>query len=260
VDHVLVTWLAGRAPFEKWVWWSRWALAVGSTLTLVQTVWIYGHVLGGTTVQVPRFSWLDISLETVMLGVGIWAIGNALLATGRWWSGAGWLLPAGALFTMLLDRQSSLGSFGLLVVLFSTLHWMSALLEEYGLHGAPLRLIQTQVSVVFLWTALAKLTPIFLSGSLLAVSFRGPVPLPFDPAPAGFRTLALVIVCWELLVAVGLWLPSLRKALLVGVAGFHIAIILFLTPTLGLAAFAATMGCGYVLFAAEPWSVVSDDS
>lgn len=256
---MLVSWGVDRVPDERWIRRSRWAVAVGASLTLIQTAWIHWQVLDGSTVRIPRLELLTTGAVTASVGLIAWLAGTvAFLSSPTQRVRLGWLLPAGALFTMLLDRQTSLGSFGLLVVVFSGLHWLSTFLGERPhlakIRGAPLRLIQTQISAVFLWTMIAKFSPIFLSGTLLAASFRGPVPLPVDPGRGGYQALAVATVVAEGLLAVGLWWPLTRRPALWAALVFHAVIVLFLTPTLGLLAFAAVMAGGYLLFAGEPWN------
>ncbi|WP_153392540.1 HTTM domain-containing protein [Ornithinicoccus halotolerans] len=83
----------------------------------------------------------------------------------------------------------------------------------------PQLLMLTQVSVVYFFTALSKINPVFLSGEPLAgwTWFAGPGWL--------FQGLAVVTVATELFLAVGLWVPRLRALAVVAGVGLHAGIV-----------------------------------
>ena len=243
--------------------WSLRLLVAGSVLALVETSVLFVRILSDDTIRVPRFDGFAIAPLTVALVLGAWVVGTFALLFDAWRVRIGWLTWVGAVAGGLLDRQTLAGEVIYLVVVFSFLHWLHALLESggSGVSGAPLRAIQWQISVVFGWTAFAKLNPIFLSGGILSIAFDGPVPWPdsLRTQPV-LMAIAVATVLFEVALAAGFWLPTLRRWAVVAAILFHLFIVLFLSPTLALIAFALVMGTGYTLFAAEPWFEANGNS
>jgi len=223
---------------------------------MAETSVLFGRVLAGYTIRVPRVDVFAITPVTTAVVLAAWAVGTASLLSDTWRVRAGWLAWVGAVAAGMLDRQTLAGEVIYLVAAFSFLHWLHTVLEDRGsgVAAAPLRAVQWQISVVFAWTAFAKMNPIFLSGGILSVSFAGPIPWPdvLQTQPV-LKVMAVTTVAFEIALALGLWRPSFRRPAVVAAVLFHGFIVLFLSPTLALIAFALVMGTGYVLFAAEPW-------
>jgi hypothetical protein len=255
----VIDWFARRAPVKA-IRLSRWLLAGAAAFAILETGVLFARIVDGNTIRVPRFEAFAVSSATAVVVLGLWALGTAALISDRWRVRAGWLAGLGAVSAGLLDRQTLAGEVIFLVAVFSFLHWLHAVLEhqDAGVGHAPLRAIQWQISVVFVWTAIAKLNPIFLSGGILWVAFDGPVPWPemLRTQPV-LMVMAVATVLFEMTLAVGFWLRGLRRAAAVGAVLFHVFIVLFLSPTLALLAFALVMGTGYVLFTAEPWAAAN---
>jgi len=262
VIGVVVRWF-GRRPSSDSIRWSRRLLAAGSALAILETSVLFARIPAADTMGVPRFDPLAVTPVTAAVVLGAWAVGTIALLVDPWRVRIGWLTWVGAVAAGLLDRQTLAGEVIYLVAVFSFLHWLHALLDAGGsdVSGAPLRAIQWQISVVFGWTAFAKMNPIFLSGGILSVAFDGPVPWPdaLRTQPV-LMAMAVATVLFEVALAVGLWLPGLRRSAVAATVLFHLFIVLFLSPTLALIAFALVMGTGYVLFAAEPWEYVDGDA
>jgi len=262
VIGVVVRWF-GRRPSSDSIRWSRRLLAAGSALAILETSVLFARILSGDTIRVPRFDSLAITPVTVAVVLGAWAVGTIALLVDPWRVRIGWLTWVGAVAAGLLDRQTLAGEVIYLAAVFSFLHWLHALLDAGGseVSGAPLRAIQWQISVVFGWTAFAKMNPIFLSGGILSVAFDGPVPWPdaLRTQPV-LMAMAVATVLFEVTLAVGVWLPTFRRRTVVAAILFHLFIVLFLSPTLALIAFALVMGTGYTLFGAEPWESVDGNA
>jgi hypothetical protein len=111
----------------------------------------------------------------------------------------------------------------------------------------PQLLVLTQVAVVYLFTALSKMNPVFLSGEPLAgwTWFSGPGWF--------FQAMAFGTVAVELFLAVGLWIPRVRVlAVLAGMA-LHTGIVVGLDHlNVVLLAFALTTTSTYWLFLTRP--------
>jgi hypothetical protein len=117
----------------------------------------------------------------------------------------------------------------------------------------PVTLLKTQVSVVYGFAALAKLNPEYLAGATLwaflpalrAAVGPGTPPAGVRVALSGAAALSIVL---EALVAIGLWVPALRRAAVVGGVALHAGMITLLPERAQLAVFALEMAALYVLF------------
>jgi hypothetical protein len=250
-------WLRAH-PAAGFVRWSRRSLVTASTLALVETGRVFWWVLDGTGVAVPRWEAYSVSVGLAVATLLPWAVGTAALASDRFRVPLGWLCPVGAVAAALVDHQTLAGEIIYLVVVMSTMHWWSALLARRpraaSVHGAPLRVCQAMISIVFAWATYAKLNPRFMSGAVLSVSFTGPIPVPtWVLEPGLLMAMAVMTVVAEAFLAIGFWLRGLRRITVIVAVLFHAFIVLFFSPTLALFAFTFVMGTGYVLFAAEPW-------
>jgi hypothetical protein len=120
--------------------------------------------------------------------------------------------------------------------------------------GAAVTLIRVQISVVYLFAAIAKLNWDFLSGNVVFLGARGSVLAPdLDSVahPALFATLAVATIALELFIAGGLWVRAARPAVFAAGLAMHIGMVLMLgrAATLaGLAVFALLMLSSYLLF------------
>jgi hypothetical protein len=252
VEHWFVS-----VPTARYRSWSIALMLFASVVVMVDSIQLFVQIGAGEVVRVPRVKGLGLTPWTAGVAIAGWSTGT-LAFLHRWTRvRLGWLAPLGAAATIALDAQT-FADMTYLIVIASAMHWWSAWLEDRGgsshLHGVPLRVIQTQISIVFLWTAFAKLNPRFLSGALLSVSFGGPLrPPEFVLDPDVLTTMAVITILVEVTFAIALWIDTLRPWALAGVAGFHGFILLFFQPTLPLTAFASIMASGYLLFAAEPW-------
>ena len=113
-------------------------------------------------------------------------------------------------------------------------HWWSAFLGQKRAGyptGAPLRILQVQISVVFLWATYAKLNTRFMSGAVLSVSFLGPVPPPeFVLNRSTLAALAVLTVVVEAFLGIALWIDTLRRPALVVASLFHLFILAMFGP------------------------------
>jgi hypothetical protein len=111
----------------------------------------------------------------------------------------------------------------------------------------PQLLMLTQVGVVYLFTALSKMNPVFLSGEPLEgwTWFSGPAWL--------FRALALGTVAAELFLVAGLWVPRVRVLAVLAGVGLHAGIVVGLSDlNVVLLAFALMTTSTYPLFLTRP--------
>lgn len=164
------------------------------------------------------------------------------------------LLVAATTGTVLLTEHQAYSNH--LVLLFS----LSLLLGMSGAAGAwslsrdriadgvpywPAFLIKAQITSIYAWTAISKLTPDYLDGRVLRTFLHPWVPLAQDVLPA----VAVLSVVAEASLAVFLWVPQFRKAAFALGGALHLGIVVLLQDPASLIGFAMLMATGYVLFA-----------
>ncbi len=111
----------------------------------------------------------------------------------------------------------------------------------------PQALMMTQVTALYLFAALSKINPRFLSGHPLQEWMWIDWPLWM------FQSLAFATVVTELFLAVALWIPRLRAFAVVAGVGLHAGIVIGLAEqTLVLTGFAAASMSTYWLFLTRP--------
>jgi hypothetical protein len=135
-------------------------------------------------------------------------------------------------------------------------------------------LLKIQVTIVYFFSAVAKITPQYLAGEILTRSLKqeGWLAVPESwRTPATVSLLAVTSIVVELFIAFGLWSPRLRLSAIIAGTGFHVLIIAVLDSSrLSLAIFALEMFAVYLLFvdagrhgrhrwlAKPPWSLVAN--
>ena len=125
--------------------------------------------------------------------------------------------------------------------------------------GLPVLLIQVQVSVVYLFSAIGKLNFDFLLGNVLFFRAQDAFVLP-DPQGiayvALFMALAIGATALELFIAIGLWFAKLRPIAFASGLALHAGMILMLSNSpqrFGrLAIFALLTLASYLLFVRAP--------
>jgi predicted DCC family thiol-disulfide oxidoreductase YuxK len=112
-------------------------------------------------------------------------------------------------------------------------------------------LLKFQLSVVYGFSALAKLNASYLSGSVMASYLRSDGPLAIPHAWRAFDAmlvLSIVAVLAEVLLAIGLWVPNWRRNAFVLGLGLHLAILVTFDPPLPFLAFGILTLALYVQF------------
>jgi predicted DCC family thiol-disulfide oxidoreductase YuxK len=213
--------------------------------------------------------WLPGLLEVtqpVALALGAaWVAGAAAFLVGWHTRLAGWVLAIALAGVVVVDQQ--LYSNHLYLMLVATVLLVigdagSALSLDARRSGEraevpawPAFLLKAQVSIVYLYAGLAKLTPVFLSGSVMAASLRRDGPLAVPDAWRSFEpmaVLAILAICTELFVALALWHRRWRSAAFVVGLGLHLAIAGWLSPAPQLLIFGLLMVPLYVVFLDAP--------
>jgi len=163
-------------------------------------------------------------------------IGYRLVLDQNLYSNHAYLLVLVAFLLVLADT-------GVTFSLDSRLRWR----RVSDIPNWPLTLIRVQVSLIYLFSGLAKLNSVFLSGQVLEVHSRLPAIVGIG---YGLVVAAWLIVLWEIFQAGALWSPKLRSAAFVGGLLFHASIVLLMGrfPSAGLIVFGMVSLSCYLLF------------
>lgn len=231
---------------------TRVAVGVAALVTTLENSVTLNLIASGR-IAIPFFGWFppigDHSIA-VVLAVGI--IGSIALIAGFRSRTAAGSVAAVTAFILLWDQQTY-SSHQLLLLCLSTYLAMGRPGANLSLDARirghqesqtswPTTLIMTQISVVYFFTAIAKINPVFLSGDLLRSAMWIPLP---DFAYVPLSVGAVVI---ELFLAFALWSRKLvRVAIIVGVV-LHVSIVATLDQPLVLFAFALLALGTYPLF------------
>jgi hypothetical protein len=215
--------------------------------------------------RMPRFAALPMPSPEAMLGLlGLWLAAAAGLLLGWRTRLSGAVLTAVLGLVLALDQQlyaSHLYLLFLLVLLLTVADSGAALSLDARRNGGrprvpawPALLMKLELTIVYAFSAVAKLNPAYLSGAVLAGVLREPglVPLPASwQTPGRLAALAWTSILFELILAAGLW--SRRWRLPVACAGvaFHAFIVLALHPRSDLVIFAIESLAVYRLFFAD---------
>lgn len=160
--------------------------------------------------------------------LGIWMVCAALVAIGLAARPAAATLAALLGYYILLDQQlySNHMYLLLLLLLFLTLARSDAAFSLFArrraapgsVPGWPVLLIKLQITSVYVFGAVTKINPAFLSGAVIA----GVVALPLPLSPT---FLAVLTIVTELFIAYGLWRPRLRPLAALAGLGLHGSIL-----------------------------------
>ena len=220
------------------------------------------HFLTPTVIKLPYFEWVPLLPSgSVWAFILVWVLAAIAFVSGWKTRIAGTVLACVIGYSLLLDQQfysNHLYLLFLIVVLLTIANSGAAIsmdarqAERATVPGWPIWLLKIQVSIVYIFSAIAKLTPQYLSGEVLTESLKQygffAVPMTWR-VPVAMKLLAIVAIVVELFVGLGLWSRRLRPvAVILGVL-FHTFIIVALDSSrLSLSIFAFEMFAVYLLF------------
>ncbi len=250
---------------------SRILISIAALMLAPVTFYILSRLLDPSRMRVPTIPGLVIPLSSGLLtALGIIWILSAVLFLVGWrtrWAGAS--LFSVLAFAQVLDYQTITSYTYLLtlVVLLLTISESGASRSidarrgggRCAVPGWPARLLNVQLSLVYGFTALAKLNNDYLSGAILAEAWRGGgiASIPVDRLPAGaLEGMAALSIGTEAFLAFGFWFRRLRPfALIVGI-GLHMSIVLTMGNEYAFTLFNLVMLSLYATFFNKlPWPV-----
>ena len=183
--------------------------------------------------SVPAFGWSpDVTGDYVTLFGLIGSLSAVALILGLYGRVAALLTSTAGAVVLATDQQLYSNHLLLLVLLALYLSFSDPD-HAWGVRqrgvGEPVPLwpqllLMAQVSTMYSWTGIAKMTDSWLSGRVLEASWSGRLPFPESMFPA----LAVFTIAVELFLAIGLWFRRTRGAAFVIGFGLHTAIVLSL--------------------------------
>lgn len=230
---------------------ARILIGINAAFAALEASRMLPRLLSPLVVKLPFFSWLPVLPSNALpVFLAVWLVAALAFALGWKTRLAGAVLTLVTGYTLVMDQQTYSNHLYLLflVILLLTI-------ADSGT-AWPILLLKIQVTIVYFFSALAKLTPQYLAGEILTRSLKqeGWLAVPESwRTPAAMSLLAVTSIVAELFIAFGLWSPRLRFSAIIAGTGFHLLIIAVLDSSrLSLAIFALSMFAGYLLFVEGP--------
>ncbi len=241
---------------------ARIIVGFAALLETLEAARVLSRVLRPAVVKIPFVSWVPLMPSGALLVfLAVWVVAALLFVLGWKTRLAGTALVLITGYTLILDEQTYSNHLYLLclVILLLTIAGSGAVWSLDARRHAirdvaawPVLLLKIEATIVYFFSAMAKLTPSYLAGEILTRSLKqeGWVALPASwRTPAVMTSLAVASIVAELFVAFGLWSRRTRPFAIVAGAGFHLMIIATLDSSrLSLAIFALAMLSLYPLF------------
>ncbi len=242
---------------------ARILIGINAALASLEAWRMLSRVLMPNVVRIPFFASIPVLPSSALLFfIAAWLIAALFFALGWKTRAAGAVLALAIGYTLVLDQQTYSNHLYLLflVTLLLTIADSGAAwsLDARGdparteVTAWPILLLKIEVTIVYGFSALAKITPPYLAGELLTQSLKqeGWLAVPRSwQLPEVMSVLAVLSIAAELFIAFGLWSPRLRRFAILSGIGFHGLILAVLNSSrLSLAIFALSMFAGYLLF------------
>ena len=249
---------------------ARILIGVDAALAALEVSRMLPRLLTPIMVKVPFSPLVPVLPSSALrLFITLWLAAALAFALGMKTRVAGGVLVLVTGYTLVMDQQTYSNHLYLLflVVLLLTISdsgaaWSldSRRATRESQHATrrdvaawPIVLLKIQVTIVYIFSAAAKITPRYLAGEILMRSLKqeGWLTVPVSwRTPATVSLLAVTSIVVELFIAFGLWSPRLRLSAIIAGTGFHVLIIAVLDSSrLSLAIFALEMFAVYLLFA-----------
>ena len=241
---------------------ARILIAVSATLAALETARMLHRLLTPVAVKIPFSPLVPVLPSSALpLFLAAWLVAALALALGLKTRVAGAMLTLMTGYTFVLDQQTYSNHLYLLFLLILLLTisdsgaaWSvdARRATRRDVAAWPILLLKIQVTIVYFFSALAKITPPYLSGEILTLSLKkeGWLAVPESwRTPAIVSLLAVTSILVELFIAFGLWAPRLRLSAILAGVGFHALIIAVIDSSrLSLLIFALEIFAVYLLF------------
>jgi predicted DCC family thiol-disulfide oxidoreductase YuxK len=214
----------------------------GALLKLILLAPLLFRLADPAFVQAPY--WVGVPRLSRAAAVAIctlWAISAAAFLLGARTRVAGGVLTLTLVGILFLDQQFWSNQFYLLTLLVFLLTAADSgaslsfdarrdKIREYVSAGMVM-LIRLQLSVVYFYTAVAKVSPGYLSGAVLRWNFQW-FPWAGHIPPRLLVAAALFSIAVEIFLSIGIWFAAARPFVFVLGAGLHLFTVTSLEPTL----------------------------
>ena len=235
---------------------ARTIIGISTALAAFEMWRLLRRLLIPTVIKLPYFEWLPMpSAASVWVLILLWVSAAAAFALGWHTRIAGAVLASAIGYSLLMDQQLYSNHLYLLFLIVLLLTVASNEVAGAGrgtVEGWPIWLLKIQVSIVYIFSAMAKLTSQYLSGEVLTQSLKleGFLTVPMSwRLPVAMQLLSVIAIAAELFVGLGLWSRRLRTAAAIVGVFFHLFIVAALDSSrLSLSIFALEMFAVYLLF------------
>jgi len=241
---------------------ARIIIGVNAAFAALDAWRMLARLLRPVVVKIPFLSSVPVLPSGALrVFIAAWLVAALLFALGWKTRVAGAVLVLVTGYTLIVDQQTYSNHLYLLVLvlLLLTLSDSGATWGVDALHAArrdvaawPILLLKIQVTLVYVFSAMAKITPQYLAGEILLRSLKqeGWLAVPQSwRAPAVMSVFAVTSIVAELFIAFGLWSTRLRPFAILAGIGFHLLILAVLDSSrLSLGIFALSVFAVYLLF------------
>lgn len=234
---------------------ARIGVGIATMLNAVEAWDILQRIAGGR-LATPVIAGAPVPSDPLLTLLLVLSFGAALAVTVGWRTEAAAITSVACSVAFLVWDQQTYSSHRLLGTLImsylifarSGTAWsIRPVSGRPAVRWWPQLLMMTQLSVCYLFSALSKMSFVFLSGIPLAQWVWIELPQQF------FTLAAMGTVVVELVIAVGLWFRSTRRVAVVLGLGLHISIVTLMDhDNVALFAFALTCVSLYPLFLFRP--------
>jgi uncharacterized membrane protein YphA (DoxX/SURF4 family) len=248
---------------------ARIVVGVNAAFASFEAWRVLQRLLAPMIVRIPLFAAVPVPPPAALPAlIGIWLV-SALAFTLGWKTRlAGVALTLATAWALILDQQTYSNHLYLLVLMVFLLTladsgaaWSLDARRKGArsdVEGWPVVLLQLQITIVYCFSALAKITPPYLAGEVLMRTLKreGWLAMPQSwRSPGVLSALAVSSIVLELFIAFGLWSRRLRFLAIGAGIGFHLLLLAVVDSSrLSLGIFALSMFAGYLLFIdAERW-------
>lgn len=208
---------------------------------------IMSRVFRPGAVRFPVFDWLPVvNGRHALFLVVIWLVAAAAFTIGWNVRLAGLILAATMFATLFIDQQLYFSHLYLISLEVLLLAIANPHFGDRAVAYWPIFLLKAQLSIVYFFAAVSKLTPAYLSGWMIGANLRRSIVV----GPNTLRAFAIGSIVVEIFLAFALWSPRWRKlAVVVGVL-LHIGMVTMLAPVVAaqLALFAIACLAIYPLY------------
>jgi len=234
---------------------ARIGVGLATILNSIEAYEILGAIASGK-LATPVFPAAPAPTLPWLLAFVVLAVGAAMAVTIGWNTEVAAIVSVLLSVVVLLWDQQTYSSHRLLATLLLSYLVFARAGTAWSVRPVPgsptvvwwpQLLMMSQLSVLYLFSALSKINLLFISGKPLAMWVWIELPWQF------YTVAAFMTIVVELVIAFGLWFPASRRVAVAFGLGLHLSIVALMNhETLSLIAFALTCVSLYPLFLFRP--------